>query len=204
VSNEATEDPNAPNWFYNNNKNEKHGPVSETQLVNMLNAEVITPETFVWCQGMEKWLPANQTKLIAQAVTAPPRPSGDMITNKWVWVMALWPLLNATVYLSLEQNEMNACVKAMSMVAGICDGVVDANAGVRNLKVMGFNIIFGSFFVIKDWQNLYKLGYKNWWMLPLGIVLDPVYLFVRAHKVKQRPWYGLTWVAITVLLAILS
>lgn len=49
------------NWYYAEN-NEQRGPLSETEFLQLVNEGKITPDTLVWCQGMDGWKPYGEVE----------------------------------------------------------------------------------------------------------------------------------------------
>ncbi len=45
-------------WYYSR-ENEKRGPVTSSEMYRLANKQKILPEDLVWCDGMEKWVPAR-------------------------------------------------------------------------------------------------------------------------------------------------
>ncbi len=58
------------NWYYVEN-GEQIGPVNDGNLNRLLKEQTIKPETLVWRDGMEKWVPYKQMTIGAEAVAAP-------------------------------------------------------------------------------------------------------------------------------------
>lgn len=52
------------NWFYAEG-NQQNGPVSDTQLEELLSSGKITPATLVWHEGMPGWQPLNVARSAA-------------------------------------------------------------------------------------------------------------------------------------------
>jgi len=57
-------------WYYVTNA-QQQGPVSESELIDLLRNAQITQKTLVWMQDMKNWLPADQVKAL-QPQTAEP------------------------------------------------------------------------------------------------------------------------------------
>jgi len=49
------------NWFYAES-NQQKGPVSDSQLDELLRSGKISPATLVWCEGMSQWQPLNTAR----------------------------------------------------------------------------------------------------------------------------------------------
>lgn len=46
-----------------------------------------------------------------------------------------------------------------------------------------------------DEQQLKRAGYGFGWMTFFAVLLAPVYLFIRAQRLRQTPTYGYVWIA---------
>ncbi len=68
-------------WFYEKGR-KPEGPVSETELWELLNSGVITKDSLVWKEPMEKWLPFSEVPelRIAPKPKPPPIPKPEPIT----------------------------------------------------------------------------------------------------------------------------
>jgi len=65
------------NWHYVEN-GQQRGPVTDEDLAALAKQGTITPETLVWREGLEKWLPYQAVKP-AGAPAMPAAPSGQVI-----------------------------------------------------------------------------------------------------------------------------
>ncbi|MCA8977448.1 MAG: DUF4339 domain-containing protein [Planctomycetes bacterium] len=54
----ATDSPSDLVWFHADD-GERHGPIADAELRQMLRYRRIEPDTLVWRQGMDEWQPAN-------------------------------------------------------------------------------------------------------------------------------------------------
>lgn len=64
---------NQPAWYYQLN-NQQIGPVSREELNSLLIQQMITPQTPIWCSGMEGWQPLGNIEGFAAAAN-PIRPT---------------------------------------------------------------------------------------------------------------------------------
>ncbi len=48
-------------WHYSKQK-EQRGPVSEVQLIGLLESGELSPDSLVWCEGMDDWVPAREVE----------------------------------------------------------------------------------------------------------------------------------------------
>jgi hypothetical protein len=46
-----------------------------------------------------------------------------------------------------------------------------------------------------DAEQLKRAGYSSGWMTLFALLLAPVYLFLRAQRLRQTPTYGFVWIA---------
>ena len=178
-------------WFYSFN-NQRFGPVDHFTVSNMLTTGNITPETLVWRAGMPNWLPARETELFNanpvynQAEPTPPaipvQPVVNMpeqapitkVPNSSAWLLATIPL-------------------GTSMIASSIGGQTGYYIGI----VLAFllNIVF----LFIDDSILRKNGVdtKKWsWC---GLILIPVYLFIRSAKTGRKFGYAIMWCVMAFL-----
>lgn len=45
-----------------------------------------------------------------------------------------------------------------------------------------------------DERRLRQAGYGSWKTRATAVLLTPVYLFIRAERLKQRPYYAAAWI----------
>ncbi|MCB1119305.1 MAG: DUF4339 domain-containing protein [Chlamydiia bacterium] len=53
-------------WFYLNAQNEQQGPVTEEELKNLIDKEILSSESLLWSEGMEEWQPLKMTDLLGR------------------------------------------------------------------------------------------------------------------------------------------
>jgi hypothetical protein len=56
-------------WHYLDGSNRQNGPVSDSQLDELLRSGQITPTTLVWREGMTNWQPLNASRALGQSGT---------------------------------------------------------------------------------------------------------------------------------------
>lgn len=150
----------------------QQGPLDEQYIISQIKAGMINRDTYVWQKGMPQWLPAAQTYLVNyMANMAPPVPD-NVISSKYAWALATVPI-------------------AVSILLGI--------ALKNSIAVSAVAIILNCIFIYLDVALLKKAGraVESW--LWLGILLVPVYLFVRASKTDKNYAYGITWCVLFVI-----
>jgi len=66
-----------PTWFYENN-GERIGPVPGGEILNLYRSGGLRPDTLVWREGLENWIPFSASELAS--VGPPPIPAGPILT----------------------------------------------------------------------------------------------------------------------------
>ena len=173
-------------WFYLDRGN-KIGPVSSSDIATLFNADKIDRETHVWNATMKEWKVITETELntIFPSSQSPPIPP-TQINNNLIWIVALLPVI--------------AEVLKQIMVASLGHpfGPFAQIAYDENLKIIKgvFPILFLAANIGLCWKDealLAKSGYNTKNMMWAAVFLVPAYLFWRANKLKQFPWYAITW-----------
>jgi len=174
-------------WFFTENGQRK-GPFSAAALVELLGAEKVSGDTLVWTKGMLGWQQLRATDLAIHLQDAPPPVASSEINNGLVWTIALAPIpytfLAAYRDLQLVQfpYEDHTYIKlATFLVPAVVNAVL----------------------CLWDEVQLKRAGYANNWLTVSGILLAPAYLFLRAKRLKQTPYYGFVWIAVFVIGTIL-
>ncbi|MCL2269772.1 MAG: zinc ribbon domain-containing protein [Treponema sp.] len=90
------------------------------------------------------------------------------ISNKWVWILAVFPL----TYIFFD--------------------IIDESTKI-NYNAIIYSI--NTFFVVLDFGELRKKGIKTGKWAWSGALLVPVYLFIRGNKVSKKYSYAITWCA---------
>jgi hypothetical protein len=150
----------------------QQGPFDEQYIISQIKTGTINRDTYVWQKGMPQWLPAAQTYLVNYMVNMAPPVPDNVISSKYAWALATVPI-------------------AVSILLGIV---------LKNsIAVSAVAIILNCIFIYLDVSLLKKAGraVESW--LWLGILLVPVYLFVRASKTDKNYAYGITWCVLFVI-----
>ena len=59
---------------------------------------------------------------------------------------------------------------------------------------MGVPLLLNAALCLLDERQIKRAGYADRWLTIFGIILAPVYLFLRAKRLRQTPSYGYAWV----------
>ena len=77
-------------WYYEAN-GEKKGPIAEPEIVNMVNAGILTHGSSVWQKGFTEWVNIEKSKF-NEYLGAPPL-TGTSVKNGMVWTLAFAPAI---------------------------------------------------------------------------------------------------------------
>lgn len=47
--------PERKEWYYLDDQRQQTGPISFETLKNLCRTSIITPSTYIWCEGMQEW-----------------------------------------------------------------------------------------------------------------------------------------------------
>lgn len=166
-------------WFYTHG-GQRTGPVPADKLRELLAAQTIDGETPIWRKGLTDWKALKDTEFGAHLKDEPPPIAPSFINNGMVWALAITPIaygfLDGAIfnYRMSHQFEDNSNVLALGWIIPLI-----VNAGLCLL----------------DERQLKRAGYDSGWLTFFALLLAPVYLFVRAQRLRQPPTYGYVWIA---------
>jgi hypothetical protein len=177
-------------WFYAQGGQRK-GPVPADKLRELLAAQTIDGETPVWRKGLADWQPLNTTEIGAQIKDIPPPIAADHVNNGLVWALACAPIayLFLDVALLGYQNSHPAD-----------DTFFEAFLSPLSWLVP---VLTNAVLCLVDTEQLKRAGYSSGWLTLFALLLAPVYLFVRAQRLRQTPTYGFVWIASFIISIIL-
>jgi len=184
--------PTEGQWYFVQN-GEKNGPTTTHELRKLLSAKAIDPETQVWRAGLRGWMPIRETELIEVVKDVPPPIAPRLVKNGAVWVVALLPLLFGFIDASIAHENKLAAWR--TVVLGFpAEKIQDVPVWLNAVITLGF--------CLWDRRVLRKAGYPISRWLFLTALITPIYLFIRAKRVGQRPTYAIVWI-LTFILAVL-
>lgn len=184
--------PNQAMWHYLEGGTQK-GPLATEQILVLLRDDAIHPETQVWRTGMAGWARVRETELNTAIADIPPPVSPDQVSNSLVWVVALLPLVVGIIDASIAYENQQSIARTVLLGAPRQSPIPEVPA----VFYSGLSL----FLCTWDFLRIRKAGYPVRYMIA-GAFLTPVYLFLRAKLLKQRPTYGIIWIA-TFLFAIM-
>jgi hypothetical protein len=178
-------------WFYTQGGQRK-GPVPADELRELLATLTIDGETPVWRKGLADWQPLRNTEIGAQLKDTPPPIAANHVNNGLVWALAFAPL----AYLFVDAALLNY---QNSHPAG--DTFFEAFLAPLSWLVP---ILTNAALCLVDTEQLKRAGYSSGWLTLFALLLAPVYLFVRAQRLRQTPTYGFVWIGSFIVSIILS
>ncbi len=164
-------------WYYYEG-NDCKGPISIDQIQTLINNSTIRRGTLVWKEGMPDWQKIEFSDLNCFiSRVAPPIPQSQ-ISDKWLWALASVPFINIVLTLFIN-NYM---------------GYIDPFLPTL-IIILALNITF----LTMDLKYLERNGIfiEKW--LWCGIILIPIYLFVRASKTTKNIAPGVIWIILELL-----
>ncbi|MCC8957738.1 DUF4339 domain-containing protein [Bradyrhizobium sp. Pear77] len=183
--------PNENEWYYSDNGARK-GPVSASAIRELLAKKKLDSTDQVWRRGMKDWQSIRDSDLGALVNAEPPPLSGAQVSNTLVWIVAFIPMIFGIIDIALASDPSISFARAVSQGGGL-------PWKEREVPLLAYTVVYG-LLCIWDEYRLEKAGYsKGVGMKFLALFIVPVYLFVRANKLKQRPTYAITWVVLFVL-----
>jgi hypothetical protein len=157
-------------WYYSYD-GKRIGPTTESQIRTLIATNIIRRDSLMWCEGMADWTPAYQTDIrhfFGHANTPPPL-VGESVNNGIVWTLAFVPIFAV-------------------LVEAILAAVTDSPQSDFWWVALPLNIGLS----LADAQKLKNAGHDTKGMTAWAILV-PVYLFVRASRLKQNNGYAFVW-----------
>jgi hypothetical protein len=152
-------------------------------IKEMLDKREIETDTQVWRKGMPEWKSLRETDLAELVAAEPPAISPLHIANDYVWTLALLPLIFGAIDAAISASNQEAA--ARSLVLGFHP--------TRGLPVQIPVVINGLLGWLDD-RRLKRAGYGSRLTRVTAVLFTPVYLFLRAKRLKQRPYYAIAWI----------
>jgi hypothetical protein len=184
TSGEPPEIKDLPEWHYVDN-GVKKGPATSKTIEDLLKSKTIATDTQVWRKGMIDWKTIRDSDLADLVAFEPPAVASSLIGNGYVWTLAFLPLVFGFIQAGIDYN--NNMAAARSLVLGF---PYDPSSATP----WKLYFIINTGLLVLDYRRLKKAGYGSVWLALSGILLLPIYLFVRATKLKQKPWYAIAWI----------
>jgi hypothetical protein len=176
-------------WFYALG-GQRIGPVLADKLRELLATQTIDGETQIWRKGMADWQPLGKTEIGTHLEETPPPVRPNDINNGFVWALAVAPIAYIFVQIAIIDYQTIHLGEDLSFSSALV-WLIPALANAT--------------LCVLDEQQLKRAGYNSGWMTLFALLLAPVYLFMRAQRLRQAPSYGYVWIAsfiVSILLRI--
>jgi hypothetical protein len=149
------------------------GPAGAAEMSSLIAVGRITPRTLVWCEGMGDWKEVCETELLGSS-TPPPLPGQSPPTGP-AWVLAVLPSVFLLVFFlgMAVSTESDGSTRAFFLTLFL---LLMANAVCFELDLSRLR---GARNRVPSWT----------WATPV-----PIYLFIRASTLCQRPIYAYVWI----------
>ena len=144
--------------------------------------------------GARAWPTGNHSAIRKSACTlkdTPPPIAASHVNNGLVWALAFAPLVYLFIDVALLNYQNNHPA-----------GDVFFEAFLSPLSWL-VPILTNAALCLVDTEQLKRAGYSSGWLTLFALLLAPVYLFVRAQRLRQTPTYGFVWIGSFIVSIIL-
>lgn len=157
---------NQVQWFYDDGGS-RVGPVTENDIKGLLKVNKIAHGTLVWRTGMADWVPVEASELSTELSNTPPPLSRHRISDLWVWLLALSPI----VWLVIDSSVMN-----VGIVIGWAINVILCSLDIGKLKRAGYQ-------APTIWWSLFVPGYLYFRSRLLKVSHAPLIVWITLNVV---------------------
>ncbi|MGJ4899129.1 DUF4339 domain-containing protein [Bradyrhizobium oligotrophicum] len=175
-------------WYFIE-QGQRKGPFSSTKMLELVQSESIAGDTLIWRKGFADWRSLRSTELGAYLRDTPPPVATNHVNNALAWTIAIAPLgymLLTGVVQAYELENPYEDHPILALVNFLVPAVINAAL------------------CLADERQLKRAGYFDKWLTLSGILLAPVYLFLRAKRLRQFPSYGIAWAVCFVISILMS
>lgn len=180
----AANQPGPNEWYYVANGT-RRGPTTASSIKDLLNKKEIETDAQVWRKGMPDWKPLRESDLAELVAAEPPAISSKHIGNGYVWTLALLPLVIGVIEAVVSASNQDAAVRSLAL-----GFPYHPSRGLPFQVPLVVNALLGWL----DDRRLQQAGYGSRTTRITAVLLAPVYMFLRAKRLKQRPYYAVAWI----------
>jgi hypothetical protein len=180
----SSEGATSSEWYYVEN-GERKGPTTAATIKRLLDTKQIQSNAHVWRKGLPDWKPLRESDLAELVASEPPAISPQHIGNGYVWILAFLPLVFGLVDAAVAASNQDAA--ARSLILGF---PYHPSKGLPAQIPFLISAVLGWL----DDRRLKQAGYGSWVTRVTAVLFQPVYLFLRAKRLKQRPYYAVVWI----------
>ncbi len=198
-----TQDENV--WYYVE-RGKRAGPVTAEELILLSERSAIRRDTPVWNSKLEDWIPFQNSELATKSPpTLPPPVASAFISNWVVWCLAFSPLLLAVIDATLVQIKLEGLARGgWWNLIELRDqgGLLTVNQ--RRVEGLPWYITWAVYAIpaLIDERKLKAAGHSTKYMPLWAVFVTPVYLFVRAYRLKQFPSYAIAFLVCILIFVI--
>jgi hypothetical protein len=186
-------------WFYTDGGQRK-GPVPADKLRELLAAQTIDGETPIWRKGLADWQPLRTTEIGTHLKDTPPPIAAAHINNGLVWALAFAPIAYLFLDLAILSSQ-NAHIIQWQDDTPVYDPFFKTFISPLTWLIP---LLTNGALCLVDTEQLKRAGYSSGWLTLFALLLAPVYLFMRAQRLRQTPTYGFVWIASFIVSLILQ
>ena len=154
-------------------------------MKDLLNSKQIEADTQVWRKGMPEWKPLRESNLGDLVAAEPPAISSKRIGNGYVWTLALLPIVLGVIEAMVSASNHDAAARSVAFGTPY--------HASRGLPIQVPVVINGLLGWLDD-RRLQQAGYGSRITRVTAVLLALVYLFLRAKRLRQRPYYAVAWI----------
>lgn len=177
--------PGPNEWHYIVNGGARRGPTTATTIKDLLDKKEIETDTQVWRKGMPEWKPLPESDLRDLVAAEPPPVSSKHIGNGYVWTLALLPLVIGVIEAVVSATNQEAAVRSLAL-----GFPYHPSRGLPYQVPLAVNALLGWL----DDRRLRQAGYGSRTTRITAVLIAPFYLFLRAKRLRQRPYYAVAWI----------
>jgi len=171
-------------WYYVTNGT-RQGPTAAAAIGELLKRKEIETDTQVWRKGMPEWKSLRESDLAEFVAAEPPAISSQHIGNGYVWTLALLPLVVGVIEAAVSASNQEAAAGSLGL-----GFPYHPRKGLPFQIPLLVNALLGWL----DDRKLKQAGYGSRVTRVTAVLFQPVYLFLRAKRLKQRPYYAVAWI----------
>lgn len=160
-------------WYYVLN-DERKGPISEAELLRLLEAGYIYGNTLVWKQGFQNWLPINQSGIVMQK-------RDETVVNK---------VGNVSIILLVF----------MPIVSTLLSYLLAGWLQISSDKLLWIAYVLNILCCTFDYYRVKNAGYNMDKLNAAFLLFVPLYIYRRMVLVNGKKWtFTLVWTVVFVL-----
>lgn len=160
-------------WYYALNE-ERKGPVSETEILRLLEAGYIHGNTLVWKQGFQNWLPINQSGIVMEK-------SDETVVNE---------VGNVSIILLVF----------VPIVSTLLSYLLAGWLQISSDKLMWVAYVLNILCCTFDYYRVKNAGYNMDKLNAAFLFFIPLYIYRRMVLVNGKKWmFTLLWTAVFAL-----